>query len=419
MSIFRESLPIGLRLGSSPVLVAASILLIGRLATADDFLDKLDDNLKFGTDNGAIAGKITGSLDLEEYYVQQPSPGLVYTDHSFLFSPRLTLNLDLQIGPQIYVFAQARADRGFDASAEDDGEIRGEQYAVRYSPWEDGRFNLQVGKSATVVGTWSHRDDSWTNPFVTAPLPYENQTAVWDVAAAPRGTVLHSWTMTSKDMRLPIIWEGSYTSGASIFGTIGKFDYAMEIKNAAVAARPESWSVTSVGFANPAYGGRLGFRPNESWNLGVSSSVGTYLKSEADGTLPPGEGLDDYREILIGEDASWAWHHWQVWAECYETRFQIPTVGDADTVAYYIEAKYKFSPEFSAALRWNQQLFNTVPDGFGGETPWGSNVRRIDAALTYRFSPHMQAKVQYSFIDQDAPVDTQQNFVAAQFTVRF
>jgi hypothetical protein len=40
-------------------------------------------------------------------------------------------------------------------------------------------------------------------------------------------------------------------------------------------------------------------------------------------------------------------------------------VGDADSVAYGVEAKYKFTPKFFGALRWNQQFFAAVPDGAG------------------------------------------------------
>ena len=36
-------------------------------------------------------------------------------------------------------------------------------------------------------------------------------------------------------------------------------------------------------------------------------------------------------------------------------------MGNADTFAYYLEGKYKFTPQFFAALRWNQQLFRHRP----------------------------------------------------------
>jgi len=386
---------------------------------AQQFFDAADDYLKFNAFNHAVAGRISGLVDVEEYYVEQPPPGVVYEDHSFLFNPRITLNLDVQIGPQLYLFAQMRVDRGYDPGEHSGAQVRADQYALRYTPWEDGRFNVQVGKFATVVGNWASRDDSWQNPFVTAPLPYENLTGVWDGSAAPFGAVLNAWTGSEKEFRIPIIWEGVYTTGVSAFGSVGKFDYAAEFKNASISSRPESWSATDVGFSRPTVAGRLGYRPTEEWNVGVSSSVGTYLLPEAAATIAPGSSLSDYREILIAQDLSYAWHHLQIWAECFETRFEVPTVGNADTLAYYIEGKYKFTPEFSAALRWNQQFFNTVPSGFGGNTAWGSNIDRIDAAGTYRFSDHLQAKLQYSYLVQDDPVSLHQNFVAAQLTLRF
>ena len=58
--------------------------------------------------------------------------------------------------------------------------------------------------------------------------------------------------------------------------------------------------------------------------------------------------------------------------------FQVPRVGDADTFAYYLEGKYKFTPQLFGALRWNQQLFATVPDGLGGSARSTSSNRSED-----------------------------------------
>ena len=46
-----------------------------------------------------------------------------------------------------------------------------DEYALRFTPWKDGRLNVQIGKAATVFGTWTGRHLSWENPFVNAPLP--------------------------------------------------------------------------------------------------------------------------------------------------------------------------------------------------------------------------------------------------------
>ncbi|MGZ5003839.1 MAG: hypothetical protein ACXWBM_11640, partial [Chthoniobacterales bacterium] len=103
---------------------------------------------------------------------------------------------------------------------------------------------------------------------------------------------------------------------------------------------------------------------------------------------------------------------------CYEARFEVPNVGDADTFACYVEAKYKFTPQFFGAVRWNQQLFGTVRDDTE-RAPWGEDVWRIDAALGYRFTDHIQAKLQYSLSHHDASLDDHEHLIATQLTLKY
>ena len=420
-----------------------SCLLAGLAAShaSEDLLERIDQVLTVSAFHDNLRLRLSGTIDLEGYFLQQPPPGLLFTQKHALFNPRLTLFLDAQCGSRVYVFAQARLDRGFDPS-DHGARLRLDEYALRLTPWEDGRFNVQVGQFATVVGNWAARHGSWENPFLTAPAPYENLTGIWDSAAVPSLTVLRQWAhvrpflageYADKNLRNPIIWGPSYTTGASVFGRVGKFDYAAEIKNASLSSRPEDWSVNETQWQHPTVSGRLGFRPDQMWNLGVSGSVGSYLESRAAGTLAPGHKLDDYREIVIAQDVSFAWHHLQLWAEFYETRFAIPAIGNADTFAYYVEAKYKFTPQLFGALRWNQQLFSTmdslvvVPPSVIGQPPvsrleshrWGRDLWRIDAALGYRFTAHTQLKLQYSLQHEDDGPRARTHLFGVQFTLRF
>jgi hypothetical protein len=171
--------------------------------------------------------------------------------------------------------------------------------------------------------------------------------------------------------------------------------------------------------------------PDEQWSFGLSGSEGPYLKQSAIPTIPAGRSYRDYREIVLGEDASFAWHHFQAWAEIYEARFEIPAVANADTLAYYLEAKYKFTPQFSWALRWNQQLYATVfvPQfvSSGGSRPsvqahraaWGRDLWRIDSAPAYRITPHVQLKLQATVEEGDADSKGVIGMLATQLTVRF
>ncbi len=403
-------------------LCAVSLCVFACTASAfdvDDLLDRLDTALTISAFQDKLRARLSGTLDLEIYHFDQPAPGLINSSIDTLFNPRLTLFLDTQVGSQIYFFAQSRLDRGFDPSDEG-AQVRLEEYALRFTPWEDGRFNLQAGTFATVVGNWVPRHLSWENPFINAPLVYENVTPIQD-KSAPVSPLdfIYGLYYYEKYAFNPVIWGPSYASGISVSGRLGRFDYAAEMKNASLSSRPESWHVTEVGFENPTFSGRAGFRPNQAWNFGLSASEGPYFRPEAESTLPPGRDIGDYREFILGQDVSFAWRHLQLWAEFYEARFEVPRVGDADTFAYYVEAKYKFTPQIFGAIRWNQQLFGTVSDGDGNNVRWSQDLVRIDIAATYRFTTHTQLKLQYSFQHETTGPGDDNHMLAAQFTTRF
>src|SRR5438477_4131966 len=206
----------------------------------DDFFDRLDTALTISAFHDNLRARLSGTLDLELYHFEQPAPGLIDSDIDPLFKPRLTLFLDTQIGSHVYVFVQSRVDRGFDPS-DHGAQVRADEYALRLTPWDDSRFSLQIGKFATVVGNWVPRHLSWDNPFVTAPLVYENVTGIEDKAGVISERNFSQALRTAEYEFNPVIWGPNYASGVSVSGRVSKLDYAAEIKNVALAARPESW----------------------------------------------------------------------------------------------------------------------------------------------------------------------------------
>ena len=385
---------------------------------AQDFLDQISDALSIQAFDNNLRGRLSGTLDLEYYRYQEPAPGLINAAGNDLFNPRLTIFVDVQASAHIYFFAQARLDRGFDPTDEG-AELRADEYALRITPWEDGRLSVQIGKFAAVTGNWTPRHLSWDNPFITAPLVYENVTILEDGTALSAGYFYGGEQRDEKYEYLPVIWGPSYASGASVAGRIGKFEYAAEIKNAPLSSRPESWDVTQIGFEHPTFNSRLGFRPNEMWNFGFSASKGPYFRPEAEPTLPPATGIGDYDQLVLGQDVSFAWRHLQIWAEFYEVRFELPEIGHADTFGYYLEAKYKFAPQLFGAVRWNQQFFGDIRGPYGPAFPWWHDISRIDTALIYRLTAHTQLKLQYNLQHEEGPRRGYGHTFAAQLTVRF
>jgi hypothetical protein len=382
---------------------------------AEGFLDEVDQALTISAFHDQVRARVSGLLDLEYYNFPQPTPGLIRADGHNLFAPRLSVFLDAKIGPNVYFFAQSRIDTGFDPT--DLGEQwRADEYALRITPWKDGRFNLQIGKFPTVVGAWVARHLSWDNPFVNAPLPYETASLVSDVELPLTGNSFRRVPGFDKYEFLPILWGPVYATGMSAAGRIGMFEYAIEVKNAPVSSHPESWD--EINFDHPAVDLRVGVQPNAAWRFGFSAAEGAYLRRDAR-PFPSETELGDYRQFLLGQDVSWARGHWQVWAEVFESRFEVPRLGNANVFAYYIEAKYQITPQLFGALRWNQEFFASEDDPAGQPVATAHDVSRVDAAIGYRFTAYTQLKLQYSLARGDFVSDDLHGTFAAQFTLRF
>ena len=388
------------------------------ISRGDGLLDGVDEALTFSGWNDQVRARFSGLLDLEYYQFSGNAPGLIFTDDHSLFNSRLSMFFDAQVGSSIYMFAQARVDRGFDPG-DVALEARMDEYALRWTPWDDGRFSMQAGQFATIVGNYVERHQSWENPFISAPLIYENITGISDSYSSKYAQAFAAGLSDRKYAYNPVIWGPSYATGLSVSGKLGKFDYAAELKNAGLSSRPESWDARDGGFDYPTVSARLAWHPDMAWQLGFSASQGAYLTEQSLSYLPPGTGLGDLKETVLGQDISFAWNHWQLWAEIYEARFDVPYGENADTLGYYLEAKYKFTPGLFGALRWNQQQFGDISNGKTGGEPWGRNVWRTDAAMTYRFTADTQLKLQYS-VQHEAQIENAiSHIVAVQFTVRF
>jgi hypothetical protein len=388
--------------------------------TAQEWLDDLDESLSYQTANESVSFDLSGLLDMELLSIDQHPPDLIATSDPLFLQPRLSLFLDTHFGPHLYSFVHARADRGFDAGAEKDGDIRADEWLLRYTPFEDARVNLQAGKFATVVGNWVQRHDSWNNPFITAPLPYANMTTISDasVAATPAAFLGRRRIPDIKTAWVPVIWGPSYATGASVFGTIKNLDYAFEIKNAALSSRPEDWNPNDHIWTSPTFSGRAGVHPNEAWNFGVSASGGSYLNPNVEPSLK-GKDTSDFTQYLLGTDVSYATGHFQIWSEVFLSRFEVPNNEDADTLAYYVEARYKLTPQFFAALRWNQQFFGEISNGSGSKQAWDNDIWKIEPGIAYRFSRHIQLKLQYAHSHQQSSFQQGENFVGTQLSVKF
>jgi hypothetical protein len=156
------------------------------------------------------------------------------------------------------------------------------------------------------------------------------------------------------------------------------------------------------------------WHPVEEWWLGSSASRGPYLQSSADSVLAPGAGIDDFDQTTWGVDAAYEHRRLQLWSEFVFSTFDVPRIGDVNAYSGFVEARFKVVPQIWVGARWNQSWFETVH----GAT-WNRDMRRLDAAVGYRFSAHLEAKAQYSWSDEAGKTINGEHLYAAQFVVWF
>lgn len=388
-------------------------------ASAQEFLDALDEKLVYTSAEGKVQADLSVIADLTLCAAEPPAQGLLFTDGDFFLAPRLSAFLDVQLGDRVILHGQMRADRGFDPGSEPGGQVRLDEYFLQFRASDAKEVNLRAGKYPTVFGSWAPRSLTWDNPLITAPNAYENLLPITH-SAAPSSLASFA---ARRDMAankagwVPIIWGPSYATGAAVLGRIDAFDYALEVKNVSLSSPPDTWDGIGNGFqTRPTATVRLGIQPAPEWALGSSFSRGPYMQESVQASLPTGTSVNDFNQTTRGVDAGYAHRGLQVWSELIYATFDVPRVGQVDVLSGYIEAKYKITSQFWTALRVNQSWFGDIP---GLTISWDRNTSRLDLGLGYRSNTHIEAKLQYSFANQQGPDTEGSHLFAAQVIVRF
>ncbi|MBK8035865.1 MAG: hypothetical protein IPK22_01835 [Verrucomicrobiaceae bacterium] len=324
-----------------------------------------------------------------------PHPALVDAPDDVFLAPRLQLETSAALGSHLFLHANARWDRGFDTGNEPDGEVRVDELFARWRFFEDERLSLQVGKFPTVFGAWVAQHDFFDDPFLLPPLAYSqvigiqsrDATAMTPQAMADRADgSAPAFANLSKQNWSSIIWGPSYASGLALSGSTSRWDYAFEVKNAALSSHSDAWSPQGEVFSRPTVSARAGFRPNAAWAFGLSGSHGNYLN----------EAVHDLDQTTLGLDSRWAHHHWMISGEVIATRFETASAGHLDALAWHLQARYKLAPGLWLAARGGQLLCNSSNGPAGTPVRWSPDVWRVELALGWHLSPNILLKLDYS-----------------------
>ncbi|EDY81431.1 hypothetical protein VDG1235_1049 [Verrucomicrobiia bacterium DG1235] len=384
----------------------------------DIWMDNLRSHFAKSSADSFWRARLSGTLDLEYHSFEGSPPSLIDTTDNAHLQPRAILFLDIQAGKKIYAFGQARIDNGFDPS-NGDREFRLDEYFIRYSPFGDDSLNLQAGQFATIVGQWQNRHLPWQNPLISAPLAYEQVTRITDNSSFtydfPGTEVSDKWLYNYN----PIIWGPVYATGFAASGKRSKFEWAVEIKNAALTSRPEYWTLGYDDFDFPSYSARIAWKPDLRWTVGLSASEGPYFGPWQRSTLPRAWDPSRYKQTTFVVDASFEWRHLRIWSEFLQSEFLVPGTGYVDSSSAFVEASYKLDTRISIAARLNTQRFSSLENQWGASVAWGEDQNRIDLGATLRLSAYSQLQVEVDLRDNKTGLIDMGTHFSSRFTLRF
>lgn len=401
-------------------LVVALLSLTRAAADDDGFLGLQNLDLGVESESGDFSLQISGLLDLEGYVVDEESPGLLLSDHAFI-NPRLTLFLDVQYGEHWSLFSQVRADRGLDPD-DHTAQVRPDEYFVRYSTGaEEWSTSVQVGKFATPLGNFVPRHDSFHNPLVRAPLPYDHMTSVGDKSAPPRNQVQINRRELEdrKELWVPVLWGPVYHTGGMAFARWGEVDARVAVTNSAPSERPEEWTWQDGDIRNLAWSARVGWRAFPGFGVGLNWARGPYYRAEAEDSLR-GADRSDFDQKLVGVDLEYKVGAWEFFAEVFASEWEAPGIeGNLRALAYYVESKFTITPRAHVAARWNQIFFNALDGADGRPTEWDRAAWRAELGAGYLLDSNLLGKLQFEHNEHVGGREPQDDLWSMSLTLSF
>ena len=213
--------------------------------------------------------------------------------------------------PSIVLYAQGEAETG-SAAPTTNARAETEQFGLRYGRSE--RFILDAGRITPVIGTFASRHFSTRNPLIGEPDGYTLD----------------------------------YPYGVKVSGEVTHADYRIALVS--LPTTHINYQPTPTGRLRPAVG--FGVTPMVGLRIGGSFTVGPYLNSALDSTLPASKPWTDYNQRVAAVDFTFSRGYLETHAEGARGSFDVP--GRTTPIAgfnYYGEAKYTLSPRFYLAAR--------------------------------------------------------------------
>jgi hypothetical protein len=360
-------------------------------------------------------GHVTIAGDVSASFGSSDPQFFDYTDyeHSALRMLRVNVSAALKAGEHFSILGDLQTEN-FDS-------VRPYALYARIRPWTGREVDIQVGRVPPTFGAFSRRTYVSDNPLIGYPLAYQYLTslradslpATVNELLQKRGLgwlVRYSIGETALDHGVPLVSAFRWDTGVQVhFGLL---------PHQALSATA---AVTNGTISNPRFSednggkqvaGRVEWRPTAGLAIGTSMARGTFVSDRAadaaQAGLPPMTAAVSgaFTQTAWGGDAEYSRDYYLLRAEAIVSLWRVPFAAQPDlddplrAASISIEGRYKITPGFYAAARYDQLAFNKVT-GTAVTEPWDAPLSRVEFGVGYSVQRNLllKAAIQHNHRD--------------------
>jgi hypothetical protein len=299
------------------------------------------------------------------------------------------------------------------------GHMEVEGVYIRFPQVRQMDVDLQVGKMATVFGSFAPRSFGVENALIGSPLMYHYFSSVQgnSVPADNADQLGRRDAAINPGRGLPIVYDACWNTGVEMIGSVREWEYAVAATRGALS-NPSARGNDGIQLV-----GHLGVRPTMGLGLGASFAYGPYLSdgAEQDGDFPADKTVRDFAQIVYALDMDYSKGHLQLFAEIARNTWQVPNLEESglDNVAGYLEGRYALLPGLHLAVRYGQIVYGEIADGAGAKVPWDYDVTRLESGLEYYIDRDIRIKSVIQLNNRDGSADKEDHLVGLQLATFF
>jgi hypothetical protein len=312
----------------------------------------------------------------------------------------------LRLG-RVRLFGEWRAARSLAFEGElrldTTGDIDLAAWYARWRPKRDWSFDVQAGRIPPVIGAFARRAYGRDNPVLGAPLAYQYLTSLrHDAAPASVDDLLR---MRGRGWR-PSFPVGATSPGPGVAlvsstawdtGVEARWQYSrLDVAGAVTRGAPSVPVVTDT-TAGVQWSGRLGVSLPGGAIVGVSGARGRWLDRDVVRLLPDVSGRRG-TQTIVGVDAEYGAGPWLLRGEWLRAGHDLPLASPVGaglalaTHSGFAEVRWRPHARWQLAGRVGYLHFDRLTGDVLADGPWDAPVERVEGALNYRVTRHLDLR---------------------------